>query len=169
MPRCRGAVRAGDGHDEHAEAEDPRRGPVLIVVAASSACRLLSSSAITARPRSSSSVIAAPRSIHGPRSSTSALGDYRAVGLEEEIEEAAARVVQNGAIVSVDSLGGGRADWYFRFINEGVEQLSPSARSSYADRAEPVLLPARERLGVEIRYASDAVSSSRTTPVSASS
>ena len=85
---------------------------------------------------------------------------YRAVGLEEEIEEAAAReFVQNGAIVSVDSLGGNELDWYFRFINEGVEHLSPSARVFITQIGlEPVLLRAAERLGVEIRYASDAVS-----------
>src|SRR5581483_10739696 len=54
---------------------------------------------------------------------------YRAVGIEQAIEEAAAReFVQNGAIVSVESLGGKELDWYFREINEGVEDLSPSAR-----------------------------------------
>ena len=54
---------------------------------------------------------------------------YRAVGLEDEIEEAAAReFVQNGAILSVESLGGKEIDWYFRNINEGVEDVSPSAR-----------------------------------------
>src|SRR5262245_46280058 len=55
--------------------------------------------------------------------------DYRAVGIGAAIEEAAAReFVQNGAIVSVESLGGKELDWYFRTINEGVEDLSPSAR-----------------------------------------
>src|SRR5580765_4866310 len=55
--------------------------------------------------------------------------NYRAMGLQPEIEEAAAReFVQNGAIVSVESLGGKELDWYFRFINEGVEELSPSRR-----------------------------------------
>jgi 2-polyprenyl-6-methoxyphenol hydroxylase-like FAD-dependent oxidoreductase len=85
---------------------------------------------------------------------------YRAVGLEEEIEEAAAReFVQNGAIVSVDSLGGNELDWYFRFINEGVEHLSPSARVFITQIGlEPVLLRAAERVGAEIRYASHAVS-----------
>jgi 2-polyprenyl-6-methoxyphenol hydroxylase-like FAD-dependent oxidoreductase len=85
---------------------------------------------------------------------------YRAVGLEEEIEEAAAReFVQNGAIVSVDSLGGNELDWYFRFINEGVEDLSPSARIFITQIGlEPVLLRAAERVGAEIRYASEAVS-----------
>ena len=85
---------------------------------------------------------------------------YRAVGLEEEIEEAAAReFVQNGAIVSVDSLGGKELDWYFRFINEGVEEISPSARVFVTQIGlEPVLLRAAERSGAEIRYASEAVS-----------
>ena len=85
---------------------------------------------------------------------------YRAVGLEEEIEEAAAReFVQNGAIVSVDSLGGKELDWYFRFINEGVEDLSPSKRVFVTQIGlEPVLLRAAERLGAEIRYASEAAS-----------
>jgi 2-polyprenyl-6-methoxyphenol hydroxylase-like FAD-dependent oxidoreductase len=84
---------------------------------------------------------------------------YRAVGLEEEIEEAAAReFVQNGAIVSVDSLGGKELDWYFRFINEGVEHLSPSARVFVTQIGlEPVLLRAAERLGAEVRYAAEAV------------
>src|SRR5204863_4218118 len=43
---------------------------------------------------------------------------YRAMGIEAAIEEAAAReFTQNGAIVSVESLGGKELDWYFREIN----------------------------------------------------
>ena len=53
---------------------------------------------------------------------------YRALGLQAEIAAAAAEFVQNGAIVSVESLGGKELDWYFRSINEGVEDLSPSPR-----------------------------------------
>jgi 2-polyprenyl-6-methoxyphenol hydroxylase-like FAD-dependent oxidoreductase len=85
---------------------------------------------------------------------------YRAVGLEEEIEEAAAReFVQNGAIVSVDNLGGAELDWYFRFINEGVEHLSPSARIFITQIGlEPILLGAAKRLGAQIEYASEAIS-----------
>src|SRR4029078_3133488 len=46
---------------------------------------------------------------------------YRALGLQDEVEEAAAReFVQKGAIVSVESLGGKELDWFFLFINEGV-------------------------------------------------
>jgi len=71
---------------------------------------------------------------------------YRAVGLEDEVEEAAAReFVQNGAIVSVESLGGKELDWYFRTINEGVEDISPSARLFVTQIGlEPVLLQARD-------------------------
>jgi 2-polyprenyl-6-methoxyphenol hydroxylase-like FAD-dependent oxidoreductase len=85
---------------------------------------------------------------------------YRAVGLEPAIEEAATReFVQNGAIVSVESLGGKELDWYFRNINEGVEELSPSARIFVTQIGlEPVLLEAAERLGARIEYASEAVS-----------
>ena len=85
---------------------------------------------------------------------------YRAVGLEDEIEEAAAReFVQNGAIVSVESLGGTELDWYFRFINEGVEEISPSARLFVTQIGlEPVLLRAAKRLGARIEYASEATS-----------
>ena len=60
-----------------------------------------------------------------------AIETYRVAGLQAEIEEAAAKeFVQNGAIVSVESLGGKELDWYFRFINEGVEHISPCRGSS---------------------------------------
>jgi 2-polyprenyl-6-methoxyphenol hydroxylase-like FAD-dependent oxidoreductase len=85
---------------------------------------------------------------------------YRAVGLQAEVEEAAAReFVQNGAILSAESLGGKELDWYFRFINEGVEEISPSPRLFVTQIGlEPVLLRAAERLGARIEYASEAVS-----------
>jgi 2-polyprenyl-6-methoxyphenol hydroxylase-like FAD-dependent oxidoreductase len=67
--------------------------------------------------------------------------------------------VQNGAIVSVDSLGGKELDWYFRFINEGVEELSPSRRVFITQIGlEPVLLRAADGLGARIEYSSEAVS-----------
>ena len=66
---------------------------------------------------------------------------YRSLGLEPEIVEASGReFVQNGAIVSVESLGGREIDWYFRNINEGVEELSPSPRlfiTQIGARADP--------------------------------
>jgi 2-polyprenyl-6-methoxyphenol hydroxylase-like FAD-dependent oxidoreductase len=85
---------------------------------------------------------------------------YRAVGLQAAVEDAAAReFVQNGAIVSVESLGGKELDWYFRFINEGVEDISPSPRIFLTQIGlEPILLEAAERLGARIQYASEAAS-----------
>ena len=82
---------------------------------------------------------------------------YRAVGLQDAIEDAAAReFVQNGAIVSVESLGGKELDWYFRFINEGVEHISPSPRIFITQIGlEPVLLDAAAGFGAEIRYAAE--------------
>ncbi len=85
---------------------------------------------------------------------------YRALGLEDEIHDAAAQeFVQNGAIVSVESLGGKELDWYFRFINEGVEAISPCPRVFVTQIGlEPVLLRAAEKVGARIQYASEAVS-----------
>jgi 2-polyprenyl-6-methoxyphenol hydroxylase-like FAD-dependent oxidoreductase len=85
--------------------------------------------------------------------------NYRAVGIEPQIEEAAAReFVQNGAIVSVESLGGKELDWYFREINEGVEDLSPSKRIFITQIGlEPVLLDKAREVGAEVRYASEVV------------
>jgi 2-polyprenyl-6-methoxyphenol hydroxylase-like FAD-dependent oxidoreductase len=88
---------------------------------------------------------------------------YRAMGLQEEVEEAAAReFVQNGAIVSVESLGGKELDWYHRFINEGVEAISPTPRVFLTQIGlEPILLRAAERLGARVEYGSEAVSVSQ--------
>jgi 2-polyprenyl-6-methoxyphenol hydroxylase-like FAD-dependent oxidoreductase len=85
---------------------------------------------------------------------------YRTVGLESEIEEAAAReFVQNGAIISVESLGGKELDWYFRTINEGVEDLSPCRRLFVTQIGlEPILLAKAQELGATIQYGSEAVS-----------
>ena len=85
---------------------------------------------------------------------------YRAVGLERAIAEASAlEFEQNGAIVSVESLRGKELDYYFRYINEGVEDLSPSRRVFITQIGlEPVLLAAAERLGARIEYAAEAVS-----------
>jgi 2-polyprenyl-6-methoxyphenol hydroxylase-like FAD-dependent oxidoreductase len=84
---------------------------------------------------------------------------YRAAGIERQIEEAAAReFAQNGAIVSVESLGGKELEWYFREINDGVEELSPSARLFITQIGlEPVLLDQARATGVEVRYASEVV------------
>ncbi len=85
---------------------------------------------------------------------------YRNVGLEAEVIEAAERVfVQNGAIMSVETLGGNEIEWYFRNINEGVESLSPSPRL-FATQVvlEPLLHEQAERHGARVEYNTDLVS-----------
>jgi hypothetical protein len=80
---------------------------------------------------------------------------YRSLGLEPDIVEASGgEFVQNGAIVSVESLGGREIDWYFRNINEGVEELSPSPRLFITQIAlEPILRARAEALARSDRHA----------------
>jgi 2-polyprenyl-6-methoxyphenol hydroxylase-like FAD-dependent oxidoreductase len=85
---------------------------------------------------------------------------YRNVGLEAEVTEAAERVfVQNGAIMSVETLGGNEIEWYSRNVNEGVESLSPSPRL-FATQVvlEPVLREGAEQLGARVEYNTDLAS-----------
>ena len=84
--------------------------------------------------------------------------NYRAVGLEPEIERIAeTEFVQNGAIMAVDSLGGEELDWYFRFVNEGVEEISPSRRIFVTQIGlEPALARAAADMGAEVRYGTEA-------------
>jgi 2-polyprenyl-6-methoxyphenol hydroxylase-like FAD-dependent oxidoreductase len=85
--------------------------------------------------------------------------NYRSVGIEDEIaDEAAREFVQNGAIVSVESLGGKELDYYFRNINEGVEEISPCPRLFITQIGlEPVLLRKAGEVGAEVQYASEIV------------
>jgi 2-polyprenyl-6-methoxyphenol hydroxylase-like FAD-dependent oxidoreductase len=79
---------------------------------------------------------------------------YRSFGLEDEIVEAAAReFVQDGAIMSVESLGGRELEWFFRNINEGVEDLSPSRQLFITQKGlEPILLAHAQELGARVEY-----------------
>jgi 2-polyprenyl-6-methoxyphenol hydroxylase-like FAD-dependent oxidoreductase len=85
--------------------------------------------------------------------------NYRSVGLDDEIaEEAAKEFVQNGALVSVESLGGKELEYYFQNINEGVEELSPCPRLFITQIGlEPVLLRKAEEVGAEVQYSSEVV------------
>ena len=84
---------------------------------------------------------------------------FRALGLQGEIEAAAAaEFVQNGAIMSVESLGGKELDWYFRSINEGVESLSPAPRLFVTQIGlEPILRKHAEAAGARLEYSCEAV------------
>jgi 2-polyprenyl-6-methoxyphenol hydroxylase-like FAD-dependent oxidoreductase len=85
---------------------------------------------------------------------------YRGAGIEDEIIEASGReFIQNGAIMSVESLAGREIDWYFRNINEGVEDLSPSPRLFITQIGlEPILRPRAEALGARLEYSTELVS-----------
>jgi 2-polyprenyl-6-methoxyphenol hydroxylase-like FAD-dependent oxidoreductase len=85
---------------------------------------------------------------------------YRGAGVEREVLEAARReFVQNGAIMSVESLGGRELQWYFRNINDGVQDLSPVPRIFVTQIGlEPVLRRAAADLGARLRYSCEVVS-----------
>jgi 2-polyprenyl-6-methoxyphenol hydroxylase-like FAD-dependent oxidoreductase len=85
---------------------------------------------------------------------------YRGLGLEREIVEASRREFgQNGAIVSVESLGGRELEYYFRHINDGVESLSPSPRLFITQIGlEPILRTRAEELGARLQYNTELVS-----------
>jgi 2-polyprenyl-6-methoxyphenol hydroxylase-like FAD-dependent oxidoreductase len=85
---------------------------------------------------------------------------YRGAGLEPAITEASDReFVQNGAIVSVETLAGRELEYYFRHINDGVEGLSPSPRLFVTQIGlEPILSARAVELGAELRYGHELVS-----------
>jgi 2-polyprenyl-6-methoxyphenol hydroxylase-like FAD-dependent oxidoreductase len=79
---------------------------------------------------------------------------FREAGIERDVMEAADReFVQNGAIMSVESLGGKELDWYFRNVNEGFEDLSPSKRLFITQIGlEPILRRRAAELGALLNY-----------------
>lgn len=85
---------------------------------------------------------------------------YRTVGIEEQVMRAAeTEFVQNGALVSVESLGGKELEYYYRSINDGVEGLSPSLRIFITQIGlEPVLRDSAAKLGARLEYSTEVVS-----------
>jgi 2-polyprenyl-6-methoxyphenol hydroxylase-like FAD-dependent oxidoreductase len=84
---------------------------------------------------------------------------FRNAGVEAEVEQAAEReFVQNGAIMAVDSLGGRELAWFYRDVNDGVEDLSPSRRIFITQIGlEPVLRERAIELGADVRYATEMI------------
>jgi 2-polyprenyl-6-methoxyphenol hydroxylase-like FAD-dependent oxidoreductase len=82
---------------------------------------------------------------------------YRSVGLEKEIVEASGlEFQQDGAIASVESLGGRELEYYFRNVNEGYETLSPSPRLFVTQIGlEPLLRDEAEKLGARIEWGTE--------------
>jgi len=85
---------------------------------------------------------------------------FRSVGLQKAVEAAAEReFAQNGAIVSVDTLGGRELACFYRSFNEGVEGLSPTSRLFITQVGlEPVLRERARELGADHHYATEMVS-----------
>ncbi len=85
---------------------------------------------------------------------------FRSVGLQPEIEEAAAREFrQGGAIMAAESLGGKELAYFYRSYNEGVEDLSPTDRLFLTQVGlEPILRHRASELGAEHMFATDLVS-----------
>jgi 2-polyprenyl-6-methoxyphenol hydroxylase-like FAD-dependent oxidoreductase len=84
---------------------------------------------------------------------------FRAVGLQEAVEAAAAKeFVQNGAIMAVESLGGKELQYFFRSVNAGVEDLSPTSRIFITQVGlEPILRQRAEELGADHRFGTELV------------
>jgi 2-polyprenyl-6-methoxyphenol hydroxylase-like FAD-dependent oxidoreductase len=88
---------------------------------------------------------------------------FRSIGLQEEVEEAAAReFAQGGAIVAVESVAGRELQYFFRSYNEGVEGLSPTSRLFITQVGlEPILRRRAGELGAEHRFGTELVSFAR--------
>src|SRR5919202_1508572 len=85
---------------------------------------------------------------------------FRSLGLQEEVEAAAAgEFAQGGAIVAVESLAGRELQYFFRSYNEGVEGLSPTSRLFITQVGlEPIIRRRAAELGGEHRFATELVS-----------
>jgi len=85
---------------------------------------------------------------------------FRSVGLQAEIERAAAAEFrQGGAIVAVESLGGKELASFYRSYNDGVEGLSPTDRLFITQVGlEPILRRRATELGAEHLFNTDLVS-----------
>jgi 2-polyprenyl-6-methoxyphenol hydroxylase-like FAD-dependent oxidoreductase len=84
----------------------------------------------------------------------------RGIGLQQAVEAAAGReFVQNGAIISVDTLSGKELACFYRSYNEGVEGLSATSRLFITQIGlEPVLRERGRELGADHRYGMEMVS-----------
>jgi len=85
---------------------------------------------------------------------------FRGLDLQRAVEAAAEReFAQNGAIISVDTLGGKELACFYRSFNEGVEGLSPTSRLFITQVGlEPVLRKRACELGADHHYATEMAS-----------
>jgi 2-polyprenyl-6-methoxyphenol hydroxylase-like FAD-dependent oxidoreductase len=85
---------------------------------------------------------------------------FRSAGLQEAVEaQAEKEFVQDGAIVSVESLASDDVTYFYRSFNEGVEHLSPTSRLFITQIGlEPLLRERARELGAEHRYGTELIS-----------
>ena len=84
---------------------------------------------------------------------------FRQVGLEQIVRrKSEEQFVQDGGVVAVETLVGGPIASYIADLNEGVRDVSPTARVFLAqDALEPQLRKRAEELGAELRFATEMV------------
>lgn len=82
---------------------------------------------------------------------------FRSVGLQDAVEKAAEmEFLQDGAINSVDTLGGQELASFYQSFNEGVEELSPTRRLFITQIGlEPVLRERAVELGGDLRFGTE--------------
>jgi 2-polyprenyl-6-methoxyphenol hydroxylase-like FAD-dependent oxidoreductase len=85
---------------------------------------------------------------------------FREVGVEQIVRRRSdEQFVQDGAIVAVESLTGRELAAFVANLNEGIRDVSPTERVFISQSLlEPVLKASAERLGAELRFATDMVS-----------
>ena len=85
---------------------------------------------------------------------------FRQVGLEQIVrQKSEEQYVQDGGVLAVETLVGGPIAHYIADLNEGVRDVSPTARVFLSqDALEPQLRKRAEELGAELRFATEMVS-----------
>jgi 2-polyprenyl-6-methoxyphenol hydroxylase-like FAD-dependent oxidoreductase len=84
----------------------------------------------------------------------------REVGVEQIVmRESDKQFVQDGAIMALESLAGKEIAWFIPNLNEGVRDISPSARLFITQSLlEPLLQARAQELGAELRFATEMIS-----------
>src|SRR5262252_10368783 len=85
---------------------------------------------------------------------------FRQVGLEQIVRrKSEEQFVQDGGVLAVETLVGGAIAHYITDLNEGVRDVSPTVRVFLSqDALEPQLRQRAEKLGAELRFATEMVS-----------
>ena len=85
---------------------------------------------------------------------------FRTVGIEQlALEKSEEQFVQDGAVMTVDTLAGKELAWYVPNLNEGIRDVSPCVRVFLTQKLlEPLLKARAEELGAELRFGTDMVS-----------